>query len=273
MTPPWNGPGGSLVTYAQNREDLYLYALVGDRVNGTYVDVGCNHERLHSVTRLFYELGWRGLNIDANPAFGAEYAAARPDDAFLNVGIGEHDGALTFRVYPEHDGLSTFDPGTMEVHAPWPYPHRDVVVPVRTLADVLHEAGIDLIDFLKIDVEGLEGSVLRGLDFTAVAPSVIVVEASRRGECEAVLVPRGYHREMFDGLNDYYVSADDAAAGVTMHNYAGRVLARPVYSAREAELMSGHSTWPFLVQRARTLASRSAAALRRARRAVRARMR
>lgn len=261
MTPPSNGPGGALITYAQNREDLYLYALLGDRGNGTYVDVGCNHERLHSVTRLFYELGWRGLNIDANPAFAAEYAAGRPDDVFLNVGVGEHAGELTFRVYPQHDGLSTFDPAIMEVHASAPYPHHDVAVPVRTLAAVLEEAAITRVDFLKIDVEGLEDAVLRGLDLAAVTPSVVVIEASRRSACEAVLFPFGYQREMFDGLNDYYVSEPDAAAGVTMHNYAGRVLAREVYTAREIEMMSGGPAHQRM-SRMRTHISRTAQALR-----------
>ena len=61
----------------QDREDLYLWALVGDRTPGTYVDVGCYDERLHSVTRLFYEHGWSGLNIDANDGFRPGYAMAR----------------------------------------------------------------------------------------------------------------------------------------------------------------------------------------------------
>ncbi len=62
-----------LISYAQNREDLYLWALVGHRPGGTYVDVGCNDERLHSVTKLFYEQGWSGLNIDANESFAAGF--------------------------------------------------------------------------------------------------------------------------------------------------------------------------------------------------------
>ena len=77
----------TLITYAQNREDLYLFALIGHIENGFYVDVGANHERLHSVTRLFYERGWSGINIDANPTLIAEFAAERPKDTNVNVGV------------------------------------------------------------------------------------------------------------------------------------------------------------------------------------------
>ena len=54
-----------LVTYAQNREDLYLYALLGDGP-GFYVDVGANHPTFHSVTKFFYDRGWNGINIEPN---------------------------------------------------------------------------------------------------------------------------------------------------------------------------------------------------------------
>lgn len=231
-----NGPDGqSLVTYAQNREDLYLYALLGGRPTGTYVDVGCNHEHLHSVTKLFHDLGWSGLNIDANPAFAAEFAAARPNDVFVNVGVGDTEGELTFRTYPHHDGLSTFDVGNMEHHGAADLPYTDVTVPIRTLDSILVDHGITSIDFLKIDVEGLEDAVLRGLDLERFRPVVIVTEAAREQACDEILLPSGYRKEFFDGLNAYY--ADDRVDGISIHQFAGLVLSRGVYTARELEAL------------------------------------
>ena len=210
-----------MVSYAQNREDLFLWALLAQRTPGVYVDVGCNHERLHSVTRLFYERGWSGVNIDANPKMAPEFDHRRRD-VFVVAGVGETEGQLEFREYPLHDGLSTFDEDVKSIHEASGYPFLDHVVPIRTLSSILDDVDLDTIDFLKIDVEGLEPSVLRGLDLDRYRPTVVVVEASRADQCAAVLLPRGYRLEFFDGLNVYYV--DDDATDVSIHNYAGRVL-------------------------------------------------
>jgi FkbM family methyltransferase len=74
---------------------------------------------------------------------------------------------------------------------------RDVVVPARTLTEVLDDAGVDRIDLLSLDVEGYEASVLRGLDLSRYAPSCVLVEIHdaerRRAEIEAVLGERYEH--------------------------------------------------------------------------------
>lgn len=210
-----------LVSYAQNREDLYLWALVGHRTPGTYVDVGCNHERLHSVTRLFYEQGWSGVSIDANGHFEREYRH-RSRDRFVEAGVGEAPGNHIFRHYPNQDGLSTFDSAIKSIHDGSGYVYRDVTVPIRTLDDILSEVGVSSIDFLKIDVEGFEPPVLRGLDLSKMRPAVIVVEASREADCQEILLPQRYRVEFFDGLNTYYVDGD--IEDVAIHNYAQRVL-------------------------------------------------
>lgn len=223
-----------LVSYAQNREDLFLWALLAQRTPGVYVDVGCNHERLHSVTRLFYERGWTGVNIDANPKMEAEFGVRRRD-VFVVAGVGESAGQLTFREYPLHDGLSTFDDDIKAIHEPSGYPYIDHVIEVRTLTSILDEVGVTTIDFLKIDVEGLEGSVLRGLDLGRYRPSVVVVEASRAEQCSEVLLPERYRVEFFDGLNTYYVDGD--VDDVSIHNYAGRVLHRGFRTDAEMQLI------------------------------------
>jgi len=225
-----------LISYAQNREDLYLWALVGHRPAGTYVDVGCNDERVHSVTRMFYEQGWSGLNIDANDSF-AEGFATRTRDRFVTSGIGAEPAELTFRQYDRHNGLSTFDDVIKSGHEANGYPFIDKTVAVRTLTEVLGEAQVTQIDFLKIDVEGMEPEVLQGLDLGRFRPTVIIAEAMRSADCETVLFPAGYRREFFDGLNVYYV--DNAANDVTIHAYSDRVLKVAHQTALEHQLLNG----------------------------------
>lgn len=223
-----------LVTYAQNREDLYLFALIGHIESGFYVDVGANHERLHSVTRLFYERGWRGINIDANPKLMAEFVEARPRDTNLNAGVGATEGMLSFRDYPQHDGLSTFDVGIKALHGDTAYPFVDRLVPVRPLASILDDRGVDRIDFLKIDVEGFELEVVAGNDWRRFRPTVVLLEATRGQQLVDVMASHGYRLEFFDGLNFYFVAAE--AEGVSIHNYSERVLRANYRTMAEVDL-------------------------------------
>jgi hypothetical protein len=98
---------------------------------------------------------------------------------------------------------------------------KTVVKPVRTLAALIAEAGLQTIDFLKIDVEGAEADVLAGMDFERIRPRVILAEAVAPGSMEdasaaweSELMRRGYRFAFFDRLNRFYVAeeAEDLAA-------------------------------------------------------------
>ena len=72
------------------------------------------------------------------------------------------------------------------------------------------------IDFLKIDVEGFEQEVLEGADWSRYRPRVVLVEATRPTtniasyeHWEAILLAADYLFAFFDGLNRYYVPAED----------------------------------------------------------------
>ena len=54
----------SIVSYSQNFEDVMLWRALKDVENGFYIDVGANHPAIDSVTKLFYENGWSGINIE-----------------------------------------------------------------------------------------------------------------------------------------------------------------------------------------------------------------
>src|ERR1700742_2763080 len=97
------------VTYAQNREDILLDAFFRDIEQGFYVDVGASHPVVSSVTKLFYEKGWRGINIEPSHKYYKLLEEDRPEDINLNVGISDKKGTLTLREYQGY-GLSTFSP-------------------------------------------------------------------------------------------------------------------------------------------------------------------
>ena len=77
-----------MISYAQNREDVLLARVFHDVKAGFYVDVGANDPEHCSVTKHFYDLGWRGINFEPGRVF-EKLAAARPRDINLNVAASD----------------------------------------------------------------------------------------------------------------------------------------------------------------------------------------
>ena len=89
-----------IISYAQNYEDVLLNRLFPDRPGGFYIDVGAYHPVFHSVTKLFYERGWQGVNIEPIPSMFKLLADDRPRDVNLHMGLSNVEGNLTFYEVP-----------------------------------------------------------------------------------------------------------------------------------------------------------------------------
>jgi FkbM family methyltransferase len=168
-----------LISYAQNAEDIVLWRALGRRDSpGTYVDIGANHPTGDSVTRLFYERGWRGVNVEPQPVLHRALVEERPEDVNLNVGVSDARGTLVLHLVPGADGLSTMNPDLLNMYREQGRGIEDIEVPVVTLSEIVGEHVHGDVDFLKVDVEGHEREVLLGADWSAFRPRVIVIEAT-----------------------------------------------------------------------------------------------
>ncbi|QVI64872.1 FkbM family methyltransferase [Cellulomonas fengjieae] len=184
---------------------------------GRYVDVGANDPRLFSVTRGFYELGWSGITIEPVPAFAAAQRAERPRDTLIEAAVtDEAIDTVTLHVF-EDTGLSTLVDEVSERHVGAGFAGSDVVVPARTLDDILAEAGWDDVDihFMVVDVEGAEAAVIRSADLARWRPWVLVIESTAPLSTEPThevwegdVLAAGYTFCLFDGLSRFYVSPD-----------------------------------------------------------------
>jgi len=207
----------AIMSYAQNFEDVLLKRLFPEHFSGFYIDVGACHPIVHSVTKLFYERGWHGINIEPIPSFSELLAHDRPRDTNLPIGLSNGEGTSTFYECLTKAGSSTFSEAQAEVLRRTGYKLVEHSIPVRTLAQVCEQyAGGRTIDFLKIDVENHEQEVLEGADWSRYRPRVILVEATRpetnipnHENWEPLLLAAGYLFAFFDGLNRYYVRVED----------------------------------------------------------------
>jgi FkbM family methyltransferase len=240
-----------LVTYAQNREDLFLYALLGHVEKGFFVDIGAYHPVLHSVTKLFSDLGWNGINVEANKRLFGAFETDRANETNVCAAISDHSGTVTFRDYPQHDGLSTVSTGVQDIHAAASLPYVDVEVQSITLSQLFEDSGVINIDFLKVDVEGHEVEVLSSNDWSRWRPTVVTFEANRGQDAIDCVAQHGYRLEFFDGLNHYMVAHE--AIDVSILNFAGRILHRGFLTRYEEELRSQNATFSVEVPQASLL--------------------
>lgn len=177
MSHPDQRFGG--ITYAQHGDDIVIRCIFDSLGidNPSYLDIGAHHPTNISNTKLFYDTGSRGINVEANPYLFQQFMIERPEDINLNFGVGKESGFLDFYMVDEYSGRNSFDHATVEAfiaeHPEFKI-HEIRTLPVMTVAQVLSNRTIP--DFLTIDVEGLDYEILKSIDFKRYPFKVICVE-------------------------------------------------------------------------------------------------
>ena len=200
------------ISYAQNCEDVILWRALRGIPSGRYMDIGANHPLNDSVTKAFYDRGWRGINVEPIRSLCDLLLAERPQDINLCCAVSSRPGTTKFYEVDEASGLSTLDTEIAESHAQSGRNVRAYDVAVETISSICALHDIDNVHFLKIDVEGAELAVLEGMPFDRLKPWIIVVEATKPNtqtpshqSWEPMLLSHGYSFVYFDGANRYYL--------------------------------------------------------------------
>ena len=192
----------NVISYAQDNEDLILYHLLSNVKSVFWIDVGANDPVDISVTKLFSDMGGIGINIEPQKQYEQRYLDLRPRDINLRMGCGEKKGVM--RLYGEGVGASfKQNAGKYEE------------VPVNTLEEICdtYIQPDREIHFLKIDVEGFEEQVLKGMNFEKFRPWIVMLEATVPGSTiqsyqkwEYLLLNNKYIFGRQYGINRYYFS-------------------------------------------------------------------
>lgn len=166
--------------YSQDGEDVVLYSFyeANPEYKGFYVDIGALHPFRFSNTQLFYEKGWRGINIDATPGSMKEFEKYRPEDINIEIGISNEAKDLIFYSFKE-PALNSFNKEISKerISKGWEL-DKEIIVKTQSINDVLAKyiSSNKTIDFLTIDVEGLDFEILQSLDWMKYAPKFLLVE-------------------------------------------------------------------------------------------------
>jgi FkbM family methyltransferase len=206
-------------TYSQCNEDLIVEALLRTRMAAAgrnmstvrYLEVGGNHPVQTSSTYLLYRAwGARGCIVEANAGLAQRLRQTRPRDTIVQTAVSDkHDATVSFYVH-ELDELSTLAADNIRgVESTGLVGDLSSVETVPNLhINAFFDAHIDTpLDFMSIDIEGLDLPVLQALD-PRHRPAVLQVECVERElltRLRETLEPRGYTLAAMTDVNVIFV--------------------------------------------------------------------
>jgi FkbM family methyltransferase len=165
--------------FAEYGEDSIINCLTHYKRNGFYVDVGAFHPKRLSSTYYFYKnQNWNGVVIEPNPVNANLFRKKRSRDTVVNMGVSKTSGELKYFMFQDAS-QNTF---SEEFKNDRVNENMEVIqtksISVAPLSEILgkHIDNNQEIDYLNVDVEGLDLEVLQSNDWSKYRPKTITVE-------------------------------------------------------------------------------------------------
>jgi len=201
--------------YGQFGEDIPIFMLFRKRNHGSFfVDVGAFHPTKWSNTFYLYKKGWRGVLIEMQPEKALGLRIRRLGDMVVETAISDKPGQYTIYAGSAYAPSASIEKPETRNFGSDKAAGR---IEARTLSDVLDETKYkdQNIDFLNVDCEGHDLSILRSLDFERYRPKVIAVESHlidmeeiRKSDQHVFLAGLGYMLVNRAGFTCIYADPD-----------------------------------------------------------------
>lgn len=165
-------------SHSQFGEDMFLRSVFNNSSHGFYVDIGAHHPVYYSNTYHFYLKGWRGINVDAAPGSMDLFKTIRREDTNIEACLGPENGQeIDFYLF-EKAALNTFDKDMARKAQQNSKLLGVEKLKTKTLESILdeHLPQGQKIDFLSVDVEGLDEMILKSNNWTKYSPEIVLFE-------------------------------------------------------------------------------------------------
>jgi FkbM family methyltransferase len=168
-----------LRSYSQCGEDLIAHFLL-DVILGirepAYLDIGAHDPVTYNNTYFFYERGSAGILIEPNSMYHERYRRLRPRDLIIRAGVSATSGESMYYRF-DADALNTFSRSdAVAVQGMGHVLLAEETLPLRSISDVLSQAGSKRLDLVSLDTEGHDEAILSAWDFSFGRPAVFCVE-------------------------------------------------------------------------------------------------
>ncbi len=185
---------------------------IADRYNIAikhYMDIGANHPFYGNATALFYMEGASGVLVEPNPKYAEVLKLHRPFDTIYNVGIAGKENNGLEQPYYMVEGLdtrNTFSKTVAQKYIDDGFKVTTMQMQLMSL-DALIELYGKKVNYISIDVEGLEWEILKDFNFEKYDIEIFNIEKGNQNVKE-LLLKKGY-RLVAETLSDWiFVKAD-----------------------------------------------------------------
>lgn len=160
-------PGIEWKSYSQGAQDWMVQSLLGCKRGGFFIDLAANDYLINSNTVLLErDFDWKGLCIEGNPNYMWGLSQRRCGLVWAAVGTPEND-EIEFMFAAEYGGLNKGEDGA----------HQVVAFSLASMTKILKAmAAPTTIDYMSLDVEDAELSVMQGFPFDHHKIMVLSVE-------------------------------------------------------------------------------------------------
>jgi FkbM family methyltransferase len=204
-------------TYAQCSEDLIVEAVLRALARRTgrdmskmrYIEIGANHPIQTSSTYLLYKVyGASGVLVEPIPALAEKLRAIRPNDVVVNCTVTSSTAAVAELYVHEMNELSSMSAPHIALFGMYGGVEKvteSIMCKNMHINDFMKTYGFGPIDYLSIDIEGLDIDLLLAMD-PAFQPAIIQCEHEDQVEefCQ-VLGGRGYGLLAMTDVNILFV--------------------------------------------------------------------
>lgn len=165
-------------SYSQCGEDLIVLYVLNMLLGGRpkrYLDVGANHPFHLSNTALLYTKGGYGTLVEPDPLLARQLKKKRPGDRVLQYGVhfsGEKKAEFFMMDSPT---LNTFSREEMLRYISMGHKLiKSIPIELIDINDLLEITGP--LDFMSLDIEGLDFSILKMINWEKHRPTCVCVE-------------------------------------------------------------------------------------------------
>lgn len=194
------------ISYSQNNEDVILNRIWPEGP-GYYIDLGCHHPIEDSVSYAFYKRNWTGINVDPIDEFNHLYRDFRQKDKILNNLVGEKNEIIDFYYFSKIGSSTVFEHKANDTKILTNKNFKKIKKEVVTLDYLVQsEKFLDkTINWLKIDCEGSELSILKGWNSNFFPIVILLENGSDDNEIYNILTKKNYIKCLNDGINTFYL--------------------------------------------------------------------